>query len=269
MTKAKQLESSTDKIIIQITDTHLLKDPKEEFVQVNPEHGFHAVMDDIRKNFPHIDAIIHTGDLAQNAKTETYQRYLDYMQQFAVPFFQVPGNHDDIEKFPFATALPEPTVVDLGAWQIILLNSAVTGKIDGWFDHEHLERLDTLLENNQDRHVILACHHHPFSMHSKWIDQHILKNTTDLKQILSKYNHVKLVVFGHVHQESVNAWHNTEFLSTPSTFVQFKPRSDDFAFDDIAPGYRCLHLKSDGQYSTKVYRLKDYNPKINKEISGY
>ncbi len=269
MTDVKASDHSPDKIIIQISDTHLLLDPKAEFVHVNPEQGFHAVIEDILKQYPHIDAIIHTGDLAQHAKPETYQRYLNYMQRLGIPFFQIPGNHDDVQHFPFGTALPDPTIVDMGAWQIIMLNSAVKDKIDGWIESEHLKKLDQILENNQDKHVILACHHHPFSMKSKWIDQHILKNSKDLTNILEKYSHIKAVLFGHVHQESIHHWHNIDFLSVPSTFVQFKPKSEDFAFDDIAPGYRCLHLKFDGKYATKVHRLCDYNLQINKEISGY
>ncbi len=259
----------SSKIIIQITDTHLLADPDAEFVQINPERSFHAVIADILEQHTHIDAIIHTGDLAQVARPETYQRYLDYMTKLNIPFFHIPGNHDDIRYFPFHTPDSKPTVVDLDQWQIVMLNSAVQGKVHGWIQSEQLEYLDQWLNDNRNKHVILACHHHPFAMRSKWIDQHILKNTHDLTHILEKYQHIKAVLFGHVHQESLNQWNHIDFLSTPSTFAQFKPQSENFAFDEVAPGYRYLHLKSDGQFETKVKRLKGFFQKINKEISGY
>lgn len=259
----------SDKIIIQITDTHLLADPSTEFVQVNPENGFHAVIEDILKHHKHIDAIIHTGDLVQVATPEAYQRYIDYMGKLNIPFFHIPGNHDVPAYFPFQSIEPTPTIVDLGQWQIVMLNSAIEGKVHGWIKSEQLEYLDQWLSLNQDKYVLLAFHHHPFPVHSKWVDFHILKNTSELTKVIEKYKNIKAAVFGHIHQESVTKWNNIDFYSTPSTFVQFKPLNEDFAFDEIEPGYRCLHLKPNGQFETEVKRVKGYMPKINKEISGY
>lgn len=256
-------------IIIQISDTHLMTDPNDSFIGINPEQNFHAVITQILQEHSHIDAILHTGDVAQQATIETYQRYQTYMQSLGIPFFQIPGNHDDLALFPFLNPHPEPTVVDLGDWCLILLNSAVKHQVDGWIQSEQLIHLEKILNTVQDKFVILACHHHPFEMKSQWIDQHKLKNTEQLTLLLSQFTNIKAVLFGHVHQESKVVWENIAFLSVPATCAQFKPRSDDFALDDLAPGYRYLHLKSDGQIETTVYRLRDYNQSINSEISGY
>lgn len=259
----------TDKIIIQITDTHLMDRAETEFVNMNPEQSFHAVIDDLLAEYPHIDAIVHTGDLAQVAKPETYARYVKYMQNLGIPFFQIPGNHDKAEIFPFHVPQPVPAVLDFDEWCIILLNSAVKGKVDGWIQPEQLQHLELLLQQHENKHVILACHHHPFDMKSQWIDQHKLKNTPALTDLLAKFTHIKAVICGHVHQDSLHIWNNIHFLSTPSTCVQFKPLSQDFALDEIAPGYRCLHLKSDGEFASQIHRLTNFEQKINKEISGY
>lgn len=58
-------------------------------------------------------------------------------------------------------------------------------------------------------------------------------------------------------------------FSTPSTCVQFKPFSDDFALDEEAPGFRVLHLQANGELKTKIYRAENVQQKINNEISGY
>ena len=58
---------------------------------------------------------------------------------------------------------------------MILLNSAVQGKVDGWVEQDQLDQLDQLLLEFKHQHVIVACHHHPFAMKSHWIDQHRLK----------------------------------------------------------------------------------------------
>jgi hypothetical protein len=41
------------------------------------------------------------------------------------------------------------------------------------------------------------------------------------------------------------------YLSVPSTCVQFKPLSDDFAIDDLSPGYRWFDLYANGDVVTK------------------
>ncbi|SEL95747.1 3',5'-cyclic-AMP phosphodiesterase [Acinetobacter sp. DSM 11652] len=262
-------QNKNDQLIIQITDTHLMDHPDTPFVQINPEQSFHAVINDILNRYQDIDAIIHTGDLAQVPHEATYQRYLSFMKNLNIPFYQIPGNHDDAEYFPFAAPDPIPAVLTFGTWKIVLLNSAVPHKVDGWIKAEQLNHLSMILQETQHHPVILACHHHPLEMKSKWIDRHILKNSDQLTQIMAEYQHIQAVIFGHVHQDSLNVWKNIQFLSTPSTSVQFKPKTEDFAFDDLAPGYRSLLLKTDGSFETRVHRLQNFAQNINKEISGY
>ena len=263
------LHAQTELTLIHISDTHLMDEPQLDFVQVNPEESFLAVLKDIQTKYAHADALLHTGDLAQVAKPATYARYLDHVSTLSYPHYQVPGNHDAVAHFPFHEQKNCAHIVHLGAWSVILLNTAVSNQVDGWVDQQQLEQLKQLLAAHPEQHIILACHHHPFAMQSHWIDQHQLKNTHALTDILSQHTQVKLVLFGHVHQESCNLWRQIEFLSTPSTCVQFKPKSHDFALDTIAPGYRVLHLKSDGSFSTEVHRLTQLQQKINVEISGY
>lgn len=268
--KAQSLKTqSSDQIIIQITDTHLMDHPDAAFVQMNPEQSFHAVIADILDNYSQIDAIVHTGDLAQVATPATYARYQAFMRKLNIPFYQVPGNHDDVRIFPFHTPDPMPGVLSLNNWRIILLNTSVPGKTDGWIQSDQLKHLKHILMQNIDQHIILACHHHPLEMKSRWIDHHKLKNAPELIDILAEFKHIKAVICGHVHQDSLNVWQDIQFFSTPSTSVQFKPQMDDFTLDTLAPGYRCLHLKENGDFVTTVHRLSCFNQNINKEISGY
>lgn len=269
MTLFSNAQHQRDRIIIQISDTHLMNHEDLEFVHMNPEQSFHAVMQYIQQQYPHIDAIVHTGDLAQVPVQETYSRYLAYMQPLGIPFYQTPGNHDNIDHFPFHNNQNQVHAIHFGQWSVVLLNTAVRGKVDGWLGSEQLQQLQQVLEQLQQQFIIVACHHHPFDMKSKWIDQHKLKNTPHLTEILAQYNNVKAVVCGHVHQDSLNELHDIQFLSTPSTCVQFKPLSEDFALDQVAPGFRVLHLQANGLLQTKIHRVANAQQKINREISGY
>lgn len=256
-------------VLIQISDTHLMDRADIEFVRMNPEQSFHAVMQHVLDNHAQIDAIIHTGDLAQVAVPETYARYQAYMQQLGIPFFQIPGNHDELALFPFPDGTAKPTVIESGAWCLILLNSAVQGRIDGHIKTADLECLQGLLMQYADKHVLLACHHHPFAMQSHWIDQHKLKNSHEFTALLAQHPNVKVVLNGHVHQDALTEWEGIQFLSTPSTSVQFKPLSQDFALDDCEPGYRALYLHQNGQFDSRVYRVQHQQKPINAKISGY
>jgi 3',5'-cyclic-AMP phosphodiesterase len=256
-------------LVIQISDTHLMNQDELEFVHMNPAETFHAVMDDIQQRYPNVDVILHTGDLAQVSAPETYENYLNFMEKLNIPHYQIPGNHDDAAIFPFHEGTNAAHAVHFGQWTVILLNSAVKNKVYGFIEDEQLEQLDQLLTQYKDQHIIVTCHHHPFEMHSQWIDHHILKNTNHLTHILEKHQNIKLVLFGHVHQDSWNEWNGIHFYSTPSTCVQFKPKSENFALDEQAPGYRVLHLKENGEFKTQIHRINHKNVKINSDISGY
>lgn len=255
--------------IAQITDTHLMATAQGSFVKMNPEQSFQAVLDHIFQLYPQVDAIVHTGDLAQEAVPETYQRYIEKMQHYQIPFFQIPGNHDLLSAFPLPEGQQFPYCVEYGTWCFILLNTAVPEHVDGLLDSAQLEQLDVLLQQHQQQHVIICGHHHPFDMNSTWIDQHKLKNTEALMAVLCKHDHIKLMLCGHVHQESQRTEQNIPCFSCPSTCVQFKPLSHDFALDTVHPGFRILHLHADGRFETQVHRLIDAPCEINTEISGY
>ena len=258
-----------DWMMIQISDTHLMNKDELEFVHMNPAETFYAVMDDVQTRYPEADFIVHTGDLAQVAAPETYEHYLSYIQQFNIPSYQIPGNHDDANIFPFHNGTNDAHAVHFGQWTIILLNSAVKNKVSGFIDLKQLQQLNELLTQYKDQHVIVTCHHHPFEMHSQWIDHHILKNADHLMGVLAKHQNIKMVLFGHVHQDSWNQWNGIHFYSTPSTCVQFKPQSENFALDEQAPGYRVLHLKENGEFETEIHRINHKTVKINSNISGY
>ena len=262
-------ESVFDWTIIQISDTHLMDQHELDFVSMNPEQSFHEVMYHIRQEVPHIDAIIHTGDLAQVPVAETYARYLQFMTQLEIPHYQIPGNHDCTDIFPFHLQQDQAHILHYGAWSAILLNSAVKDKVDGWISEAQLQQLHQLLSEHPQQHILIACHHHPFAMESAWIDQHKLKNATHLMDVIAQHTNVKIVICGHVHQDSMNTWNNIQFLSTPSTSVQFKPHSQTFALDQVLPGYRVIRLKNNGEFETEVHRVALSQPQINVEISGY
>ncbi|MDW6002974.1 3',5'-cyclic-AMP phosphodiesterase [Vibrio mangrovi] len=246
--------------LLQITDTHLFASDEGSLLSVNTADSFNAVVDEIISRQVEYHLILATGDISQDHSDVSYQRFVDGIQPLQKPCLWLPGNHDDQPVMKTVLACPQitqPNHVIVGAhWQMILLDSQVFGVPYGHVSPEQLQQMDDILCQTQDRHTLILLHHHPLLVGSRWLDQHTLKNSEQFWDVLLKYPHVKGVICGHVHQVMERDYHGVRVMSTPSTCVQFKPQSDDFALDSVSPGWRELELHPDGQLTTQVGRLK-------------
>ena len=93
------------------------------------------------------------------------------------------------------------------------------------------------------------------------MDDHITQDAEDFWQLIEDKPSVKAVVTGHVHQNFEAQRAGVKVYATPSTCYQFKPKSDNFAFDDqAAPGYRWLSLNKQGVIQSWITRLENKKP---------
>jgi len=58
-------------------------------------------------------------------------------------------------------------------------------------------------------------------------------------------------------------------MATPSTSIQFKPMTADFALDPQPPGYRWLELQADGHINTGIERLAELPAGLDLSSGGY
>ena len=73
-----------------------------------------------------------------------------------------------------------------------------------------------------------------------------------------------------MHQEFEAERDGVKYLATPSTCLQFKTNSREFAIDPAhAPGYRCIELMADGKIKSWVVRIADFNPTYDLSARGY
>lgn len=245
--------------LLQITDTHLFSDEEGALLNVNTRDSFHAVIDMIHSQGIDFNTIIATGDISQDHSADSYLRFIDGITPLDKPCIWLPGNHDYQPNM--AQVLPSSQVHALEHallgehWQVIVLDSQVVGKPHGRLSDQQLELLDNRLTEHAGRHTLILLHHHPLLVGSQWLDQHNLKDSEDFWQIVDKHNNVKLVVCGHVHQDFDQMRGDVRVMATPSTCVQFKPSSSDFALDNQAPGWREITLLANGQVDSCVKRL--------------
>lgn len=266
--------SVTDIIkLVQLTDTHLFAAEDGSLLSVNTNDSFSAVVEAIHQQDFDFEFLLATGDISQDHSEVSYQRFAQGIERLEKPCFWLPGNHD--YKPSMGSVLPSPQIVQtestlLGEhWQLILLDSQVEGVPHGRLSQQQLDLLDTQLRLHPERHSLVLLHHHPILVGSAWLDQHTLKDAEQFWQIVEKHDNVRAILCGHVHQDMQVVRSGATVMATPSTCVQFKPNSDDFALDACSPGWRELTLYADGRFETQVQRLADGLYLPNFDSSGY
>ena len=154
-------------------------------------------------------------------------------------------------------------------WQVILLDSQVSSAPHGELSAYQLDWLKMKLAENPARHSLVVLHHHLLPTNSAWLDQHNLRNAHEFSEILSQFNNVKGILYGHIHQEVDGYWLGYQTMATPATCIQFKPDSNHFALDTLQPGWREIELYPDGRIETRVKRIKQKTFLPNMEEEGY
>ena len=156
-------------------------------------------------------------------------------------------------------------------WQILLLDSQVQSVPHGELSDDQLIWLDNCLAQQPDRHTVVMLHHHPLASGCTWLDQHSLRNSHMLAEVLIRYQNIEGILCGHIHQDLDVMWNGIRMLATPSTCVQFKPHCTNFTLDTAAPGWRYLELTTgeNPSLTTQLFRLDtdEFSPDLGSD--GY
>ena len=247
--------------LAQITDCHIFAAAEDCLRGVNTRHSFEAVSKAVIDNSGQLDLLLATGDLSQDGSVESYVYLAEKFDTMGTATFWLPGNHDDIdtlqERF-IGQQIHAAKHVLIADWQIILLDSTIRGEVHGRVSEAQLEFLHDCLRACPEKHALVCLHHQALDTGSLWIDQKGLHHSDQLRKNIARHNNIRGVLWGHVHQETHQTIGGVEWMSTPSSCVQFKPQSREFAIGAEAPGYRHLNLCSDGTITTQVHRVDSF-----------
>ena len=259
--------------LVQITDSHLFSSPDTCLGGMCTNESLEDVVALVNQQGP-IDYVLCTGDLAQDASIEAYQRFEKIVSAISAPKLWLSGNHDNFDNIKTAIGHDNPCLNKskiIGNWKIIMLNSTVEGVVYGRLSANELRFLDVELAVSQaaGQHVLVALHHNSIPVEAEWLQQHNLRNSQEFQAVLDKYTHVRCVLFGHIHHVLERERKGVLVLGSPSTCSQFHPLRRNFTLDDLGPGYRWLRLSPEGSVETGINRVegKDYN--VDLFSSGY
>lgn len=240
---------------MHLTDPHLFADLSGELRGTVTAESLQQVLDHYNNAEWRADRVFVTGDLIQDDSAEAYQRFREFLSPLNLRIHCIPGNHDvrDLMKEvcvrpPFSYCAKE----EIRDWLLIGLDSCVKDDAGGKISDEELERLDNAVRSTSAKHVAVFLHHPPVPMASKWLDTVGLRNGDKLLEQLRNLGKIRLVAFGHVHQEYDDDYEGIRIIATPSTCRQFRPGSDEFAVDENPPAYRRLTLNADGSVDNEL-----------------
>lgn len=241
--------------LIQFTDPHLYGSEAETLRGIATLPALKAALADAQHSsaWPP-DVVLVTGDLVQD-DPNGYVHIRRVFADLGMPVLCIPGNHDDPAVMRRELRVDPFTVggfSDFGAWRIVLLDSSLPGSASGRLSHEALAQLKDALRTADGRHCLVTLHHHPVAMSSRWLDRVGLENADEFFNVVDRFNNVRAIVWGHVHQAYDGIRKDVRLLATPSTCAQFVPHADEFAVDRRPPAYRTLELQSDGSLLTEV-----------------
>lgn len=228
--------------VVQITDAHLYADTQARSRAGVPWRQFQQVLSAVIGEQP--DIVLFTGDISQDETAASYALAVEAMEQLPCPWYWLPGNHDQ----PGFMTAERPMVdqVDLGSWRLLLLNTRVEGEPYGELGSERLAKLAEQLNKN-DRPTLIAMHHPPVDVGAAWMDAIGLQDRDAFWQLLHQHSHVKLILFGHVHQAYTEHRRTDDatidVYGCPAIADQFLPGAEQFAVDEVSrPGYRVVDL---------------------------
>jgi len=255
--------------VVQITDLHLLPDNGSRLYGVDTMASLELVLEKIMELPEPAEAIIATGDLAEDGSEESYARLRQRLARLGVPVYVLPGNHDDPAAMR-ATLVGDGVyfqrAAQFGDWTILFVNSKVTGEDHGFVGTEELCMLENQIAGAGDASIVVALHHTPVPRCPSSGCQ--LGNATEFLELLRGHRAVKATIAGHTHTTVEAVCDGLVLYTTPSTFAQMSHAElddhvdhEDFlashSLDVSTQGFRVLDLMPDGRFTSKVHTTTD------------
>jgi 3',5'-cyclic AMP phosphodiesterase CpdA len=211
-------------ILAQISDPHVAVGPGD----LGSAEALAAAVRAIAELDQAPDAVLVSGDLANEPTDAAYERVAELLAPLEAPVHLLAGNHDDPDALRARLGAPgEPGqslqyVEQVGGVRMIALDTTVPGRDDGALGADRLAWLEAQLAEDGDAPTILAMHHPPVLTGTPVIDDLALADSDRLalSELLPRNPQVKRLVAGHVHRGMTGAAGGCPVFVCPSTHLQ-------------------------------------------------
>lgn len=207
-----------------------------------------------------VDAVIVTGDIADHGLVEEYEIAREAMR-YDAPTVVCPGNHDSRPEFrkvlldPAGESEPDEAgpvnrALRLDGLTILLCDSSIPGRHDGYLDDETIDWLESELSHG-DGPVFVGMHHPPIALGLPSVDAIRLTAPERVERVVRAHPRVKAILVGHAHTAAsavfaglplVVAPGVVSTLMMPSELVLPEDWSEDDALNFDLPPAITLHV---------------------------
>ncbi len=239
-------------ILAQLTDLHIKEEGRLAYRNMDTSAALAAALAHLRAQTVRPDLVLFTGDLADTGRPGEYARLRAHLAGLGIPFFLMPGNHDD--RAALRAGFPDHAYLGTGGGpicytiepfplRVIALDSLLPGQGGGALGPGQLEWLAGRLAEQPGRPTAVALHHPPFTTGIGHMDKIGLADSTALADIIGRHPNVERVLCGHVHRPIQARWAGSIASIAPSTAhqVALDLRADAPAAFMMEPGGYQLH----------------------------
>jgi len=173
--------------------------------------------------------VLCTGDLVDGGGPGEYAILAEILSGLAMPYFLIPGNHDDRDAmrqaFPGHGYLAghdgfmQYTIED---WEprLIGLDTLIPGASGGRLCPTRLAWLRTRLAEQPHRPTVLFMHHPPFRSGHLMMDKMGLEDCAGFAAVVRPHGQVEAVLAGHLHRHITHRFAGTVAITTPGAAHQ-------------------------------------------------
>ena len=154
-----------------------------------------------------VDGIVFTGDIAHDESRESYERLRTILNEQDLPYWLVPGNHDDPglmrDVFSERLSLNNPTMcfcTVLRDTVVIGLDTHEPGSDGGRLSPESLAWFKKKCSEHSGRSIIVFMHHPPLNTEDSFFDLIGLAERESFWETIKQHSQIKAVGFGHLHR---------------------------------------------------------------------
>lgn len=239
--------------IIQITDLHIGEEG-EETRGIDVRQNFLDILESIKQL--KADHIVITGDLCYSGgEIETYKWIKNLIDDLNIPYDIIGGNHDDsaliASVFQKEDHLKEGVLFfrkELGGTACFFLDTAT-----GHISKSQIDWLKMEL-NNIKTPFIIFMHYPPVYANVPYLEKknHLI-NKNELQEILLHSGVPTTIFCGHFHVDKTIHFKNIVTHITPSCYIQFDWRSENFKIDHHKIALREIEISETSVFSTLTY----------------
>lgn len=248
-------------IIAQISDTHIV--PMGQHWKNLPDtqvvERLELIVENLNRLDPKPDVVIHTGDAIDSGGIEGYERLKHLLDPLTIPYYIIPGNHDDTEAmrtaFQHMSYMPshgfiQYTIKDYDV-RLIALDSVVPEQPQGLLCEKRIAWLQQVLNQDRTKPTLIFMHHPLIKSGQMLLDKVRCYVPGHFESLIASYSNIIGILSGHYHKSCASIYGNTLCFVGPSSAPvhYFEKASDEETkvIELVRPSF-ALHKWLDGKH---------------------